>query len=291
MELAKSRPLRVVYAGVLILWAVFTLFPLWWTVVTAFKTQSAVTGATPTFLPWIDFDPTLEPMRRIFVETEGYGVSGMGNLRKLAMNSLIAALCSGLLAVLLGTSAAYALSRFQYQRWKNRDIAFWLISQRMFPPIALVVPYFILFNFLDILDTQLALILVYTGMNLPLIVWLLRDYFRDLPVELEEASMVDGSTRYGAFFRIALPLALPGLVVAFLFAFVFAWNEFLFALTLTFEEAKTLPVQIAGNVALTGPRYWDIAAQGLVVMVPPLIVALLTGRYIIRGLTLGAVKY
>jgi multiple sugar transport system permease protein len=145
-------------------------------------------------------------------------------------------------------------------------------------------------NRINLLDSVFSLILIYTAMNLPLVVWLLRDYFRDLPVELEEASMVDGSSRVGAFFRIALPLTLPGLVVAFLFSFVFAWNEFLFAFTLTFDKAKTLPVQIAGGVTTTGVRYWDIAAEGLVVMIPPLIIALLTGRYIVRGLTLGAVK-
>jgi multiple sugar transport system permease protein len=160
----------------------------------------------------------------------------------------------------------------------------------MLPPIAVVVPYFIIFNRLDMIDNILVLVLVYTAANLPLVVWLLRDYFADLPLELEEASMVDGSSRYGAFVRIVLPLAVPGLVIAFLFAFVFAWNEFLLALGLTFDHAKTLPVQIAGNVGVRGARYWDIAAQGLVVMVPPLIVAALAGRYIVRGLTLGAVK-
>jgi len=101
---------------------------------------------------------------------------------------------------------------------------------------------------------------------------------------------VDGNSRYGAFIRMALPLALPGLVVAFLFAFVFSWNEFLLALTLTIDKAKSLPVQVAGNVTLRGPRYWDIAAQGLIVTLPPLIIALVAGRYIVRGLTMGAVK-
>jgi multiple sugar transport system permease protein len=152
------------------------------------------------------------------------------------------------------------------------------------------VPYFILFGRVGLLDKLPVLIAVYAAMNLPLVIWLLRDYFQDLPVEIEEASMVDGSSRFGAFFRIALPLAIPGLVVAFLFAFVFAWNEFLFGLTLTFDHAKTLPVQLAGNVTLRGPRYWDIAAQGLVVMLPPLFIALFLGRYIVRGLTLGALK-
>ncbi|MER3437512.1 MAG: hypothetical protein C4346_07920 [Chloroflexota bacterium] len=291
MELLRSRSLRVVFFAVLIAWALFTVFPLYWTTVTSLKSPADTTAGKPTFIPGLDFEPTLQPYRNIFGSGEGFEVQGMGDVGRLARNSLIAALSSGVLAILLGTSAAYALSRFRFYRWKNKDIAFWIISQRMFPPIALVVPYFILFNKLEILDTIGSLILVYTAMNLPLVVWLLRDYFRDLPVELEEAAMVDGSTRLGAFFRIALPLTLPGLVVAFLFAFVFAWNEFLFAFTLSFDKAKTLPVQIAGGVTTTGVRYWDIAAQSLVVMIPPLIVALLTGRYIIRGLTLGAVKH
>jgi multiple sugar transport system permease protein len=122
------------------------------------------------------------------------------------------------------------------------------------------------------------------------VIWLLWDFFADLPVEIEESALVDGCSRMGAFFRIALPLAAPGLVVAFLFAFVFSWNEFLYALTLTFNDAKTLPVQIAGNVINTGPRYWDLATQGNFVLLPPLLIALLAGRYIVRGLTLGAVK-
>lgn len=291
MESSQSRPLRLFYKVVLAGWAVFAFFPIYWTVVTAFKSPGEVTGGKPTFVPWLDFRPTLDPFRGIFGSGSGYAVANMGDVPALMRNSFVAAAGSGLLAILLGTSAAYALSRFRFQRWKNDDIAFWIISQRMFPPIALVVPFFVLFNWLNILDNVGSLILVYTAMNLPLVVWLLRDYFRDLPVELEEASMVDGTSRLGAFFRIALPLTLPGLVVAFLFAFVFAWNEFLFASTLTFDKAKTLPVQIAGNVTTTGPRYWDIAAQGLVVMVPPLIIALLVGRYIVRGLTLGAVKH
>jgi multiple sugar transport system permease protein len=291
MELLQSRALRVVFAFVLAIWTVFAIFPIYWTFITAFKSPKEVTGGKPTFIPWVDFEPTLDPLRGIFGSGEGFATANMGDVPLLMRNSLTAAAGSALLAVLLGTTAAYALSRFRFRRWKNEDIAFWVISQRMFPPIAVVVPFFILFNRLDVLDSIFSLILVYTAVNLPLVVWLLRDYFRDLPIELEEASMVDGSTRFGAFFRIALPLTLPGLVVAFLFAFVFAWNEFLLASTLTFSDAKTLPVQIASNVTTTGPRYWDIAAQGLVVMVPPLIVALLAGRYIIRGLTLGAVKH
>ncbi len=290
MTFAAGRVTRVISYMVLLAWALFTLFPLYWTIVTSIKPQSAVRAPNPTFIPWIQYEPTLQPFRDIFGEGEGYGVSGMGDVARLFRNSFSAAFFSALIAVVLGAMAAYALSRFRYRRWKNNDIAFWFISQRMMPPIALVVPYFILFGRVGLLDSVPVLIAVYTAMNLPLVIWLLRDYFQDLPIEIEEASMVDGSSRYGAFFRIALPLAIPGIVVAFLFAFVFAWNEFLFGLTLTIDQAKTLPVQLAGNVTLRGPRYWDIAAQGLVVMLPPLIIALLVGRYIVRGLTLGAVK-
>jgi multiple sugar transport system permease protein len=290
MSLAPSRASRVISYAVLIVFALFTLFPLYWTFVTSVKPQSAVNAPDPTFIPWVQFEPTLQPFRDIFGGGEGYGVSGMGNVTLLFRNSFSAAFFSALIAVILGAMAAYALSRFRYRRWRNNDIAFWFISQRMMPPIALVVPYFLLFGTLGLLDKIPVLIAVYAAANLPLVIWLLRDYFQDLPVELEEASMVDGTSRYGAFFRVALPLAVPGIVVAFLFAFVFAWNEFLFGLTLTVDQAKTLPVQLAGNVTLRGPRYWDIAAQGLVVMLPPLIIALLVGRYIVRGLTLGAVK-
>ena len=290
MAMPAGRAARAVSYIVLVAWGLFTLFPLYWTVVTSIKPQSAVTAQAPTFIPWVQFEPTLQPFRDIFDEGEGYGVSGMGDVTKLFWNSFASAFFSALFAVVLGAMAAYALSRFRYRRWKNNDIAFWFISQRMMPPIALVVPYFILFGRVGLLDQLPVLIAVYTAMNLPLVIWLLRDYFQDLPIEIEEASMVDGSSRFGAFFRIALPLAVPGIVVAFLFAFVFAWNEFLFGLTLTIDDAKTLPVQLAGNVTLRGPRYWDIAAQGLVVMLPPLLIALLVGRYIVRGLTLGAIK-
>lgn len=292
MELGRNRVERVFVIIVLTLWALFTLFPLYWTLVTSLKHPQDVYGTRPTFMPFVDFQPTLQPWLSIFGlgEAELYESGGLGQVGKLTFNSLVAALCSAILSVMLGALAAYGLARYQFHRWKNKDIAFWFVSQRMLPPIALAVPFFILFNYLDLLDTLFALILVYTAMNLPIVIWILRDYFRDLPAEIEESALVDGCSRLGAFFRIALPLVAPGLVVAFLLSFVFAWNEFLFAFTLTFNDAKTLPIQLAGNVTLRGPRYWDIAAQGGLVLLPPLIVAIIAGRYIVRGLAMGAVK-
>ena len=290
MGIRSSRLITAISYLVLAVFAIFTLFPIYWMFITSVKPESEVGAPTPSFIPWVQYQPTLQPFAAIFGAGEGYGVSGMGNLVNLFRNSCLSAFFSALIATILGAMAAYALSRFRYHRWTNNNIAFWFVSQRMMPPIALVVPYFLLFGRIGQLDNVTTLIVVFAAGNLPLVIWLLRDYFQDLPIEIEEASMVDGTSQYGAFFRIALPLALPGLVVAFLFAFVFAWNEFLFALTLTIDQAKTLPVQIAGNVTLRGPRYWDIAAQGLVVMLPPLVIALLVGKYIVRGLTLGAVK-
>ncbi len=293
MGIEKNRLGRVIVYGVLIVWIAFSLFPLYFSIITSVKTPADVYSVTPKFLPFVDFQPTLEAWTNMFKTRIGAveeWTMGGGRILFIARNSLLAALGGATLATLLGALAAYGLARFRFRRWKNEDIGFFLISQRMFPPIALAVPYFVLFNRLHMLDKLPTLILIYAAMNTPLVVWLLWDFFADLPIEVEESALVDGCSRLGVFFRIALPLAAPGLVVAFLFSFVFSWNEFLFAFTLTFDSAKTLPFQIAGNVINTGPRYWDLAAQGIVVLLPPLLIALAASKYIVRGLTLGAVK-
>jgi multiple sugar transport system permease protein len=186
--------------------------------------------------------------------------------------------------------AGYGLTRFEYRRWKNDDISFFILSQRMFPPVALAMPFFLLFTWVRLIDRLPSLIIVYAIMNMPIVTWIVKEFFTDVPKELEEAAMVDGATRWRALFRIIIPMAVPGIAVAFLFSFVFCWNEFLIALTLTFKSAKTLPVGMAGLTTLRGPLYWDIAANALVIMIPPLIVTVFANKYIIRGLALGAVK-
>jgi multiple sugar transport system permease protein len=277
---------------ILMVWTVLSLFPLYFSLITSFKTANDVYSVTPSFFPFVDFQPSLASYARIFEPkpAEGEWAVAGGRLLAIAGNSLMAAMAAGILATLLGSLAAYGLARFRFRRWKNEDIGFFLISQRMFPPVALAVPYFLLFNWLGMLDKIPTLILVYTAMNVPLVVWLLWDFFAELPKDIEDSALVDGCSRLGTFFRIALPLAVPGLVVAFLFSFTFSWNEFLFAFTLTFSKATTLPFQIAGNVITTGPRYWDLAAQGNLVLLPPLVIAIVASKYIVRGLTLGAVK-
>ncbi|HSV30693.1 MAG TPA: carbohydrate ABC transporter permease [Atribacteraceae bacterium] len=164
------------------------------------------------------------------------------------------------------------------------------MSQRMFPPVALAMPFFLLFTTVGLMDRVVSLILVYSVMNLPLITWIVKEFFADLPKELEESALVDGCSRWKALYKVVIPLSIPGIAVSFLFSFIFAWNEFLIALTLTFQSAKTLPIQMAGLTTLRGPQYWDIAASSMVIMIPPLVITLLANRYIIRGLSLGAVK-
>lgn len=292
MNTATGRLGRIVVLVIIIVWTVISLFPLYFSVITSFKTAKDVYSPTPSLLPFVDFQPSLAAYATMFAPDPGKGgwaVAG-GRLPAIAANSLMAALGGSILATLLGSLAAYGLARYRFRRWKNEDIGFFLISQRMFPPVALAVPYFLLFNWLGMLDKIPTLILVYAGMNAPLVVWLLWDFFAELPRDLEDSALVDGCSRLGAFFRIAMPLAVPGLVVAFLFAFAFSWNEFLFAFTLTMDAARTLPFQIAGNVINTGPRFWDLAAQGNLVLLPPLLIAIVASKYIVRGLTLGAVK-
>jgi multiple sugar transport system permease protein len=172
----------------------------------------------------------------------------------------------------------------------NDDIAFWMISQRMLPPIAVVIPIYILFQRLNLLDTRAALIITYVAANLPIVIWLMRDYFRTIPIELEECAAIDGASRYRIFWSIVLPLALPGLVATFLFVLVFAWNEYLLALFLSGAKAQTLPYVISSQNATRGPQWWNMSVLILIMILPVIGMAIALERYISRGLLVGAVK-
>ena len=172
----------------------------------------------------------------------------------------------------------------------NNDIAFWLISQRMLPPVAVVIPIYVLFQRLGLLDTRAALIITYLAVNLPIVVWLMRDYFLTIPVELEECAAIDGASRYRTFWSIVLPLATPGLVATFLFVLVFAWNEYLLALFLSGAKSQTLPLTVAAQNATRGPQWWYMSVLILIMIVPVIGMAIALERYIARGLLVGAVK-
>src|SRR5581483_900374 len=172
----------------------------------------------------------------------------------------------------------------------NNDIAFWMVSQRVLPPVAVVIPIYIMFQQLKLLDTWPALIITYVAANLPIVVWLMRDYFLTIPIELEECAAIYGASRYRTFWSIVLPLSVPAFVATFLFVLVFAWNEYLFALFLTNPNAQTLPVSIAAQNATRGPQWWYMSVLVLIMILPVIIMAILLERYMAKGLLVGAVK-
>ncbi|MBC7876262.1 MAG: carbohydrate ABC transporter permease [Anaerolineales bacterium] len=314
-------------------WAFIILFPLYWLVVTSFKISSQVAEG-PFYIPFIDFQPSLDAWKYILV-----GDLSNDTIRNF-INTLIVAPASALIALILGATAAYALVRFEYRprvgaiwtfigcvvlsivtislgvpwqvavavsaavffillqtigrRFKralgNNDIAFWMISQRMLPPVAVVIPIYILFQRLHLLDTYAALIITYVTSNLPIVIWLMRDYISTIPIELEECASIDGASRYRIFSSIVLPLAVPGLVATFLFVLVFTWNEYLLALFLSSAKVQTLPLTIVAQNATRGPQWWNMSVLILIMIVPVIVIAIILERYITRGLLIGAVK-
>lgn len=189
----------------------------------------------------------------------------------------------------------FFLLRPLVRRWgrrtvANEDVAFWMISQRMLPPVAVVIPIYVMFQRLGLLDTRPALIITYTAVNLPIVVWLMRDYFRQISVELEESAAIDGASPYRIFRSIVLPLSTPGLAATFLLVLVFSWNEYLLALFLTSANAQTLPLSIAAQNATRGPQWWYMSVLILIMITPVIAMAIALERYIAKGLLVGALK-
>ena len=316
----------------LLFWTFLVLFPIYWLFVTSFKLPVDVSTG-PKYLMYADFDPSTHAWREMFEES--------GDLvTRPYKNTVIIGLASAVLALVLGSGASYALSRFTYRPkpglilafvvcavfvivminldipWQvavaagigtfllitltigrrlkgsmtNDDIAFWLISQRMLPPVAVLVPIYILFQNFGLLNTYTALIVTYTAVNLPLAIWLTRDYFKSIPIELEESAFIDGASRYQVLYKIVLPLSAPGLVATFLIVLVFAWNEYTLGLFLSGADTQTLPMLIVGQNATRGPQWWNISVLVLVMIAPVVLLSIILERFIARGILIGAVK-
>jgi multiple sugar transport system permease protein len=283
---------RVLIYGVLILWAIICLFPIYWTVTTSFKVAADVMRGH--MLPWIDFRPGWLGWRSLGLSPETiFQVSTVRDefLKRFA-NSVITSLSASALAVALGSLAAYGLSRFSYRFgfMRNSDISFFFLSQLILPPVVLALPFLVLYKELALLDTRIGIILIYTLMVMPIVIWIMRDQFGAIPIELEEAALVDGLSVWGAFLRIVLPIALPGMVAAFILSLVLCWNEYFFAALLTSTDAKTLPVMVASQTGSQGINWWAMAALSTAAIAPLVIVGVLLERYIIKGMTAGAVK-
>ena len=283
---------RVVIYGILILWAIICLFPIYWTITTSFKMAPNVMKGN--LIPWVDYNPAWLGWRSLGLSPDTIGAESTvrDEFMKRFLNSTITALTSSVLAVLLGSLAAYGLSRFTYKfAWmKNDDISFFFLSQLILPPVVLALPFLVLYKQLALLDTRIGLILLYTLSVLPIVIWIMRDQFAGIPTELEEAAMVDGLGIWGAFFTIILPIALPGMVAAFILSLVLTWNEYFFAALLTSTHANTLPVMLASQTGSNGISWWSMAALAFAAILPLIVIGVFLERFIIKGMAAGAIK-
>jgi len=260
---------------VLLLIILVCVFPFYWMVATSLKNQQDILSPVPKFL----FTPTLENYERALTKFD---------VPLSLENSLIVAVSSTLLALLLGTPAAYAIARFEFKG--KRDLWFWFITNRMLSPIVLALPFFILARNLKLLDTQLVLILIYLTFNVPIVIWICADQFRNIPKELDEAATLEGYNSFAIFWRIGLPLAAPGIAVSAIFSFIFSWNELLYALVLTRKYAQTAPVVATSFMSGYDLPWGQIMATGTMIVLPVIIFSIIVSRQLVQGLTMGAIK-
>lgn len=263
---------RFVYIGAFL---IFLLLPLYWMAITSIKPVGEYQAIPPV---WFPSEPTF-----VHYTAALFSYRGMGGL----VNSLIIASGTTVLSITTGTMMAYSLARFHTG---GQHLAFWVLSQRFLPPIAVVLPVFLLYRGYGLYDTHVGLILLYTVFTLPFSVWMMYAYFRQLPEELENAALVDGCTRWQALWEVAIPLAAPGIVTAAVFAFIFAWTEFLFALILTSQNAFTLPSIFRAFLGFQAGQYGESSALTVISLGPSIALGLLVQRHLVRGLTLGALR-
>jgi multiple sugar transport system permease protein len=283
---------RVFIYAVLIVWAIICIAPIYWTLTTSFKMAPDVMKSH--LIPFVDFEPAWLGWRSLGLSPDTIGADSTVRDEFIGRftNSLIVSVSSSTLAVFLGSLTGYGLSRYGYKFgfMRNSDISFFFISQLILPPVVLALPFLVLYKQLGLLDTHLGLVLLYTLSVMPIVIWIMRDQFMSIPTELEEAALVDGQGVWGAFVRIILPIALPGMVAAFVLSLVLTWNEYFFASLLTTTNAKTLPVMVASQTGSQGISWWTMAAISFAAILPLLVVGILLERFIIRGMAAGATK-
>jgi multiple sugar transport system permease protein len=259
----------------LVIFSVWILLPLVWAFTLSIKTPQDILSIPNQFIFW----PTLENYLSVFQK---------GEFMHQFSNSLIIGVSSTILALLIGIPAAYTLSRYHFRG--SSDLQFWVLSTRMAPPVAVLIPYFLFFQRLNLIDTYPAIILMHLSVNLVLVIWLMKGFFADIPDELSEAALVDGCTHWGAFLRICLPLAKGGVVATSILAFIFSWNELMFALVLSGSSVKTAPVGVFNFIGFEEVAWGPLMAASMVLLVPIVVFVSLVQRALVRGLTFGAVK-
>jgi multiple sugar transport system permease protein len=284
---------RIVVYGLLILWTIVCLFPIYWTITTSFKLPPDVMQGH--LIPWLGgFEPSWRGWQSLGLSPDTiFGVSTVRDeFLKRFVNSAVISVGASILALVLGSLAAYGLSRFDYKftYMKNSDISFFFVSQLILPPVVLALPFLVLYKALALLDTQIGLILLYTLSVMPIVIWIMRDQFDTIPRELDEAGLVDGLSSWGVFLRLILPIALPGMVAALILSLILCWNEYFFAALLTSTNANTLPVMVASQTGSQGINWGSMAALSTAAILPLVLVGVALERYIIKGLTAGSVK-
>lgn len=276
---------RIVWVVVVLLVMAIILFPVYWMVNMSFKSGAEFIAQPPTL---IVKNPTTANYHDLIVTQRFY---------EYGIHSVIVAVIAATVAVTFGTMGAYGLSRFKLQRNFNYHILFTVLTIRMFPPIVTIIPIFVFYNKhynlfgidIHLLDTFLGLGLIHAFSELPLVIWMMIGFFRDIPRDMEEAALVDGDTRFAVMRKIAIPLARPGLAATFILVFISSWNEFLYALILTQTKAQTLPIAVAGQITQFDIKWGNMMAAGVLTTVPVLVLALLAQRHLTRGLAVGGV--
>ena len=277
--IARERTTRWLIYLAIAVGVIYTAFPILWMLSNSFKTRLDVFAMPPI---WIIEEPTFRNYVRNFSDRP---------YLLFMRNSVIVGAVTTFLSVAIGTLAGYALARFRYPGSMKFHLSFWILSTRMIPPIVTIIPLFIFFLFVGMVNTKISLIIAYTMFNLPFVVWMMKGYFQEIPRELEESAMVDGDTGLGAFFRIVLPLARPGLAATAIFTMILSWNELLFALILTeTPSVNTLPIGMAGRVGEYRIEWAEISSIAIVAGLPLIIFAFILQRHLVRGLSFGAVK-
>lgn len=227
---------------------------------------------------WL-FKPTFENYKEAFLNR---------NILDYMKNSLIVVFLTTVISIFIGGLAAYGFARFEFK--KREDLAFWVLSLRMLPPMATVIPFFVMARMLNILDTHLVLIICYMLFNIPFTIWMMRGFFEEIPQAIEEAAFIDGCSRFQVFTKVLLPLSTPGLIATAIFCIINSWNEFVFALFLTSSDAITLPTTVTLFLSISGVAWGEMSAVGVITILPVLVFAMIVQKYMIRGLTFGGVK-
>jgi multiple sugar transport system permease protein len=298
-RLHKTNLTRIMARLFIVLAVIVVFFPIYWMVITSFKTGGEISEG-PSYFPGLDFKPTLDSWKWTLSLGETAGSTGQmteGLRRELLerfFNSLIVAGGGSAVAVVLGNMAGYGLARHKYRffwgRWRNNDITFWFLSQRMLPPAAVIIAFLMIYRRLGWLDNVASLGLIYAVFGIPFAVWLMRDAYAGIPEELWESAAVDGATGWQMFRSIGLPLSLPGTIASFVFAFIFAWNEYLFALMLTFRNAETMPLLLSNQITALGIQWNRLSALTVVSLLPAVIIAFVLDKYLVRVTLEGGSK-